>query len=117
MLDKKEKAITVLIRICHQIAMRNGEGGRGKGGATMNVPFTIARCQEIMPKIDKLRNKSVLLSSMQENMREKAKQGLKWLSVDSRTEGEKVGRRLLFYFKPFDTMTYCLYVLLFESIN
>lgn len=83
----------------------------------MNVPFTIARCREIMPKIDKLRNKSVLLNSMQENMREKAKEGLKWLSVDSRTEGEGVGRRLLFYFKPFDTMTYCLYVLLFESMN
>lgn len=35
--------------------MRNGEGGRGKGGATMNVPFTIARCREVMPKIDKLK--------------------------------------------------------------
>lgn len=55
MLDKKEKAITILIRICHQITLRNGEGGREKGNATMNVPLTIARCREIMPKIDKLR--------------------------------------------------------------
>lgn len=49
--------------------------------------FTIARFQEIIPKIDKLRNNSALLRSMPVNMREKAKQGLKLLSVDSRTEG------------------------------
>lgn len=62
-------------------------GAEGKVVQTWMSSFTIARAQEIMPKIDKLRNNSALLRSMQVSMREKAKKGLKLLSVDSTTEG------------------------------
>lgn len=44
-------------------------GAEGRVAQTQMSSFTIARCQEIMPKTDKLRNNSALLRSM----REKAK--------------------------------------------
>lgn len=61
---------------------------------TLVSPFTRARCQEIKPKSNKLRNNNVLLRSIQvfTCMREKTKWTLKWLSmaVKLRAEGREI---------------------------
>lgn len=63
MLDKKEKVITILTKTCNLIILRNGET-EGRMVQTRMSSFTTARCPEITPKIDKLRNNSALLRSM-----------------------------------------------------
>lgn len=60
----KKKIITILIKICNLIILRNGEGAEGRVMQTLMSSFTIARCQEMIPKVDKLRNNSILLRSM-----------------------------------------------------
>lgn len=72
MLDKKEKLITIVTKICNLIILGNGET-EGQVVQTLKSSFTTARYQGIIPKNDKLRNNRALVRIMQVNMRENAK--------------------------------------------
>lgn len=85
---------------------------------TLMSPFTTARCQEIKPKSNKLRNNNVLLRSIQvfTCMREKTKQILKWMSTDSKIEGRGEGDFCCVLNLWLLSLNY-VHVLLFENMN
>lgn len=86
--EKKKKVITILIKICGLVILRNGEWA---GNEILMSSLTNTRCQEILPKMDKLKNNNVLLRSMWVNIREKANKaesGCLW-TVRLRVEGRE----------------------------
>ena len=59
--EKKKKVITILIKICGLVILRNGEWA---GNEILMSSLTNTRCQEMLPKMDQVKNNNVLLRSM-----------------------------------------------------